>query len=170
MDEYESRMMLRSPEPEQKLGFDDRLRDLYEYMHSIKKESEDGELEEDNQQPDPQQVAAMQAQQQQMMQQQQAMQLMGGLQNAFKAVEQMDPIQRWQVGKELRAYQNALGGVHSGPDFRLNDSALASKNYPDTFGQTGVRAQQILLASGVLGDKSHPYDMIDQYKSRNGQT
>lgn len=159
-DDYSARLGLRQPRSEYQGGdFDQKMKDLYEYMQNLRKESEAAELGAGGQQSgDDQEALAEQQQQQAQMQQQQQEQMFSGLQNALQTVQSMDPIQRWQVGKELRAYQNALGGASSGPDFRLSDSQLAAKSYPSVFGAPGMRAQQILLASGALKDRGQHLD------------
>jgi hypothetical protein len=130
----------------------DHVSGILETLNNLKSVSQDTQAA-GPQQPNPAQMQAMQMQQMQQMQMMQGAKIFQGIQTAIQAAQNMDPLERFRIAKELANQQraNALAGAEpQGDSYMLNDRALAAKNYPNTFGNHGKRAQQILLASGML--------------------
>jgi hypothetical protein len=145
--------------------FHGKLRALYDHLNELKSSAQSQQSSATQQGPNPAQLQAMQ----QMAAGQATAQVLGQqnalMQQAIQSVQQMDPISRFQVAQKLRMNALATGGMGEGQDYLLNDRALAAKEYPNAFGDMGKRAQQILLASGILDHRQHP--MADFHSARN---
>jgi hypothetical protein len=148
-DDIEGRLSARTKDNH---PIHDHVRGILETLNNLKSSSQDAQAA-GPQQPNPAQIQAMQQQQMQQMQMMQGAKIFQGIQTAIQTAQSMDPLERFRIAKELANQQkaNALSGMEpQGDSYMLNDRALAAKNYPNAFGAHGKRAQQILLASGML--------------------
>jgi hypothetical protein len=141
--------------------FHGKLRSLYDHLNELKSLAQSQGAEEasaPDQGPDPAQVQAAQQMAAQNATAQVLTQQNALMQQAMQAAQQMDPIARFQTANKLRTYAlSGTGGAFTeGEDYILGDRALAAKEYPNAFGDMGKRAQQILLASGMLDHRQSP--------------